>query len=139
MNWKEKGEKGERIAIGELAKFDINIAIPLSDNLPFDFIAIYNDKLYRVQVKSSERKGDYTEFDMRTNNWYSKTSKKYTKNEIDIMLLCDYEYIFILSHNEFDNRGHFTIRYSKEKQWGNNQHFFEDFVLSKKRIQETFK
>lgn len=39
-NNKQLGEIGERIAIGELAKYGIDVILPLSDNLPFDFVAL---------------------------------------------------------------------------------------------------
>ena len=44
VNKKNIGELGEQIAIGELGKYGINVAIPLSDNLPFDIIVYYKNK-----------------------------------------------------------------------------------------------
>ena len=37
-NKKQLGEIGERIAIGELSKYGLDILLPMSDNLPFDII-----------------------------------------------------------------------------------------------------
>ena len=37
-NNKQLGEMGERVAIGELAKYGIDVLLPMSDNLPFDFV-----------------------------------------------------------------------------------------------------
>lgn len=33
-NNKQLGEMGERVAIGELAKYGIDVLLPMSDNLP---------------------------------------------------------------------------------------------------------
>lgn len=138
MNHKALGEKGQRITIGILAKFDIDVAIPLTDNLPWDLILIYNGKLYKAQVKSSTcslNNGSVT-FGLRTNNWYTKTSKKYTELECDIMILCDYENIFLLSPKEFKNRNAFTIRKIASKNGQKTRiNSFEDYIISTKRIE----
>lgn len=47
-NKKQLGEIGERIAIGELSKYGLDILLPMSDNLPFDFVIYYNNKFYRT-------------------------------------------------------------------------------------------
>lgn len=52
-NKKQLGEIGERIAIGELSKYGLDILLPMSDNLPFDFVIYYNNKFYRTQVKTT--------------------------------------------------------------------------------------
>ena len=51
-NKKQLGEIGE--AIGELSKYGLDILLPMSDNLPFDFVIYYNNKFYRTQVKASK-------------------------------------------------------------------------------------
>lgn len=141
-NHKQNGEKGERIAIGELSKYDIDIALPMSDNHPYDFIAIVNDKFYRVQVKSSKWKTDnYIEFSLKKNNWYKKTSKKYTIKEVDVMILCDYDTVFILGTKDFDNKSSFSIVKNKTdvKCRKYEQHIYSDYVISRDRINEIFK
>ena len=55
-NKKQLGEIGERIAIGELSKYRLDILLPMSDNLPFDFVIYYNNKFYRTQVKTTASK-----------------------------------------------------------------------------------
>jgi hypothetical protein len=143
VNPKAKREKGQRIAIGVLAKYNIDVAIPLSDNLPFDLVLIINGRLFRAQVKSSERKNTQTEgsivFGLTTNNWYSKTSKKYSPDEIDVMLLCDYEHLYILTIPDFIGRSTFTIRTKASKNGQvKGMHMHDDFVISEKRIKEVF-
>lgn len=139
---KTKGEKGQLITIGELAKWDIQIALPLSDNLPFDIILIYNKKLYKAQIKTSSRKNNNVEgsisFKLTTNNWHKKETYKYSKDDIDVMILCDYENIYLLSKDDFIDRSSFDIR--KEISSNNQKkriNFHEDFIISKKRIYEV--
>jgi len=139
MNPKSQGEKGQRIAIGELAKWNIDVALPLTDNLPWDFIMIYKDRLLRVQVKSGEYKGTGVEgsiqFNLRSTNWHSKTCKKYTGGDCDLMLLCDYENLYILGPREFDSRRCFSIRRNPSRNGqtkGVNLH--SDYVFSTDRL-----
>lgn len=142
MNSKSKGEKGQRIAIGELAKWDIDVAVPLTDNLPWDFIVIYNNKLLKAQVKSSSCNATgctgSIEFDLVSNNWHSKTIKKYSESDCDLMILCDFDSIYLLSPEEFSGRKSFTIRKTAS---ANGQlkgvNFHDSYVISEKRIREV--
>lgn len=140
-NHKQNGEKGERIAIGELSKYDIDIALPMSDNHSYDFIVICNDKFYKVQVKSSEWKTDnYIEFTLKKNNWYKKTSKRYTKEDADVFVLCDYNNIYLLNSDEFSDKGTFSMVKIKTEVTCRKyeQHLAEDFIISKDRISKVF-
>ena len=49
-NNKQLGEMGERVAIGELAKYGIDVLLPMSDNLPFDFVVFHNNKFFVTPV-----------------------------------------------------------------------------------------
>ena len=142
-NSKSEGEKGQNIVIGELAKLGIDICIPLSDNLPFDMIVIYECQLLRTQVKSSS----YTssgcegsiEFSLVSNNWHKKTTKKYTTSEIDVVILCDYDKIYLLDVKDWEGRSSFTLRYesSKNKQ-SKNCHIAKDYIASPQRMKEVW-
>lgn len=142
MNPKARGEKGERIAIGELAKWDIDVAIPLTDNLPWDFVLIHKGKLFRTQVKSSTQtprdcKGSTT-FDLSSNNWYKRTTKVYDEDDCDVMLLCDYDNVYLLQIEEFRNRRAFTIRKDASRNGQKKgMNFHDDYVISEKRIAEV--
>ena len=58
MNYKTIGELGQNCAIGELSKYGLGIAPVLSDNYPFEFIIIADDKLFKAQVKTSTVSND---------------------------------------------------------------------------------
>lgn len=82
-NKKQLGEIGERIAIGELSKYGLDILLPMSDNLPFDFVLYYNKKFYKTQVKTTASKTVNNSLSLTSNNYNKGTIHKY--DEIDIM------------------------------------------------------
>jgi len=143
MNYKSIGEIGENCVIGDLSKYGLNIAIPLSDNLPYDFIVITNEKLFKVQVKTSteNKNKESISFSMRSNNWLKGTCKKYTVKDCDIIILYDLveHKSFVLLPKDFNNKGSFIIRYKIAKT--NNQYginWWEDYIISNKRVKEVF-
>lgn len=141
QNKKQFGEVGERIAIGELAKYNIDVILPLGDNLPFDLVVYYNNKFFKCQVKTSSRitKEGSTCFSITTNNWYSHKTHKYTKDEVDVWILCDGKDIFLMRFDENNTVGTITLRNTPPK---NNQstkiRFKKDYIISEKRIKEVF-
>jgi hypothetical protein len=139
MNPKSQGEKGQRVAIGELAKWEIDVAIPMTDNLPWDFILIYKNKLLRVQVKSGQAKCRGIEgsvsFNLESNNWHRKTCKKYTSGDCDLMILCDYENIYLLGREDFEGRRSFNIRKQPSRNGQTKGiNFHDDYVFSTDRL-----
>lgn len=139
-NNKNIGEIGERIAIGELAKYGIDVLLPMSDNLPYDFVIDYNNKFYKCQVKSSNHLTKYNGifFSLVTNNWYSRKEKIYTDTDVDIFICCDMSTIYLFKYDELIDKKGITIRYNEAK---NNQtkgiKFAADYVISNKRINEV--
>ena len=142
MNPKARGEKGQRIAIGELAKWDIDVAVPLTDNLPWDFIIIHHNNLFKAQVKSSKVTHQTAigsiSLDIRTNNWYKITHKRDTSDDCDIMILCDYQNVYILSLSDFTDRSNFSIRTQPSRNGQSKKmNMHDDFVISTKRIKQV--
>ncbi len=77
---KEKGDIGLTQVIADLTKNGINVALPISEHLPFDLIAISEDgKLSRVSVKYSGGE-DIVKINLRT---ISSNSKGYNVKQID--------------------------------------------------------
>lgn len=142
FNHKRIGEIGERIAIGELAKYGIDVLLPMSDNLPYDFVIYYNNKFYKCQVKTTNSKTNNNSlcFSIVSSNWYSKTIHKYSSNEVDIIICCDLKNIYLFSINEVNNKTKITIR---EEQSNNNQvkniNFAKDYIISEERIKQVLR
>ena len=141
-NHKNVGERGERIAIGELAKYDIDVLTPMSDNLPFDLVVYHNGKFFKCQVKTTNSTtiNNSLSFKLKTNNWYSKTEHKYTNDEVDVFILCDLNNIYLVKFDEVEGKSNFIIRNSvtKSKQY-EGINFASDYIISEKRIEEVFK
>jgi len=139
-NKKNIGELGEQIAIGELAKYGLQVIIPLSDNLPFDFVVFINNKFYKCQVKStSNLENGFSKFRLISGNGYLHKYHKYTEDEIDVFILCDLNTIYLFKSKEILDKTETRIRYSMPL---NNQTkniiYASDCVISLKRIQEIF-
>ena len=130
---RNKKQLGERIAIGELSKYGLDILLPMSDNLPFDFVIYYNNKFYRTQVKTVNNS---LNFSLTSNNYNKGTVHKYNEDEIDIMICCDLHNIYIC---DVANRNSITIR---EEPPANNQtkgiNFAKDCIISIERLNYTF-
>ena len=140
-NKKTIGERGERITIGELAKFDINVLQPMGDNLPFDLVVYHNNKFFKCQIKTSNTtsKNESIRFNLTSNNWYAKTTHKYSKDEVDVFILCDLNNIYLFKFEELEGKGIISLRNTMTKS---NQvsliHFASDYIISDKRIEEVF-
>lgn len=141
MNYKAIGDIGENAVIGKLARLGIGVAIPLSDNYPFDLIILL-DKPHRVQVKTSSQGSEGSVvFVFKSNNFYTGVTKKYSKDEVDLLIGYDLrrDEAYLFTHEDLGNRCNVTIRILPSK---NGQRFGckarEDFVLSPERVKQVF-
>ena len=113
----------------------------MSDNLPYDFVIYFNNKFYKCQVKSTSGKNssDVLVFDLTSNNWNKKEVHKYTTDEIDIIICCDLNKIYLFNFSEIKDKSKLYLR---DKPTKNNQiknvNFIEDCIISEKRITEIF-
>jgi len=143
MNYKALGDIGQNAVIGKLARLGIGVAIPLSDNYPFDLVAIVGTKTYRVQVKSSsvhESHGSVS-FRFRTNNFYTGEIKGYSPDEVDVIIGYDLrrDEAYLFTHKDIGVSQHFTVRFGTS---ANNQinkcNSHEKYSLSPTRIKTVF-
>lgn len=138
-NNKQLGEMGERVAIGELAKYGIDVLLPMSDNLPFDFVVFHNNKFFKCQVKTTDTKTENNSLCLVTNNWSNKETHKYTIDEVDVVICCDLDTIYLFPMSELIDRRTITLRTETPK---NGQvkgiNFTKDYVISEDRISKIF-
>lgn len=142
MNPKSMGEKAESCVIGELAKWCIDVALPMSDNHPFDMILLLGNKMFKAQVKSTSvvNRSGTVSFDLETTNWYLGESRSYDANDCDIVLCYNLRSnsLYLLAMDDFKGQKHFSVRTEKTK---NNQkakiHYHDDYVISVKRIKDA--
>lgn len=90
MNSVNIGDIGEAIAISKFTQNGFIVSKPLSNNARYDFVVEYNNKLYKIQVKTTSNiKDNVMIFATKTTN-YTKgnwASNNYTKQEIDAFFL----------------------------------------------------
>ena len=90
LNTVSIGDLGESCAIMRFTQAQAVVSKPLTNNARYDLIVEYNNKLYRVQVKTTAAiKDGKMEFATKTTN-YTKghwKSTSYTTDEIDVFFL----------------------------------------------------
>jgi hypothetical protein len=140
-NKKQLGEIGERIAIGELSKYGIDIILPMSDNLPFDFVVYHNNHFYKCQVKTTAQNtvNNSLAFSLTSNNWNKGKIYKYDSTIVDIMICCDLETIYIFPECDVEGRSYITIRKDKTNNGQIKKvHFSEECKISIERLKYVF-
>lgn len=140
-NNKQIGEIGERIAIGELSKFGLDILLPMSDNLPYDFVVFTNNNFYKCQVKSTKdkNKNGSFRFNLTSNNWNKGTVHQYSEDEVDVIICCDLNTIYLFPFSEVKEKSDIFIRDTETKnKQKRNVLFAEDYIISKERIEKVF-
>jgi hypothetical protein len=141
MNYKQIGDVGQNCVIGELSKYCLGVAFPLSDNYPFDFVVIANE-LFKVQVKSSSQHvNGSVVFDLSTNNFYTGETKTYDADEVDAILCYDLREhrTFILTHDDINGNRTVSLRYKQPKNKQKNRiRWATDYELSETRVKDVF-
>lgn len=113
MNSNQKGAIAEAKIRLDLLERGIFTATPdFNYTLPFDLIAIYNNKLYKVQVKYVSVKNDRINVPLRSNSYDSRivgegkiTHKRYEFNEVDFfgVYVPDDDQCLYISHETAKN------------------------------------
>lgn len=139
-NYKQIGEIGERISIGELAKYGIDILLPMSDNLPFDYVAYHNNKLYKCQIKSTSGVNEYgsLEFSLTSNNWNKGTKTQYTSTDCDVIILCDLNTIYLFKQSELEGKQSICLKFPNSGRITKSTNLTIDYIISQDRINKVF-
>ena len=87
MNTVDIGDLGEIVAIMKFTKAGCVVSKPLSNNARYDLVVDYNNKLYKIQVKTTTKIQENMSmtFATKTTNYTkgSWASNQYTKDDID--------------------------------------------------------
>lgn len=84
------GDIGESVAITSFVKKGCAVSKPLTNNARYDLIVDINNKLYKVQVKTTQNINDNKmKFATRTTNYKegSWQTNEYTLDEVDLFFL----------------------------------------------------
>lgn len=115
MNSKRVGNVGEAYALAKLVELGIPVYQQFGDDEPADYLIIINNKVLKVQVKSSDTyDGDKVVFDLTSSTIHRKNGNKhkYTIDEVDLFICFDIttKEIFIVKNT--GNMSGITIRYT---------------------------
>lgn len=94
MSTKEIGNIGEAITLAEFTRFHIPVYIPFGDNEKADLIAEFNEKLQKIQVKTSQKfDGKKMFFNLSSSSCHRRLGgkKAYTSDEVDYFALYNIE------------------------------------------------
>lgn len=121
MNSKRVGNIGEAYALAKLVELGIPVYQQFGDNEPADYLIVVNNKILKVQVKSSDTyDGNKVVFDLTSSTIHRKNGNKhkYTIDEVDLFICFDIttKEIFIVKNT--GNMSGITIRYTEPR---NNQ------------------
>lgn len=129
---KTKGDEGVGFVIADLFSRGIQVAIPISEHLPFDLIAVLEDgSLKRVSVKYRKAVNGVVKVMFRST--YSDKNgmhiKKLDKCQVDIFAIyCpDTGKVYYVDHNLFREAVNLRITAPRNRAKV-NIHFAEDFM-----------
>jgi len=115
----EQGDIGEARAIYEYTKLGYNVSIPLSNGLKYDLIVDINNKLFKVQCKTTKyiAKKSYV-VTLKTSGGnkssYSIRNRKYEDYDILFVLTAD-NICYSIPSLDFDAKTTLTLNSTKDK------------------------
>lgn len=119
----------------------MDILLPMSDNLPFDFLVFVNNKFYKCQVKTTESmtENDSYQFSLTSNNWNKHTEYVYNPEDYDVLICCNLKEIFIFKFSDVEGKKNIRIRTTPTKN-GQTKGitFAQDCIISEERLKYVF-
>lgn len=118
---KEKGNTGLGIAIAYYASNSYAVSIPLNDTQDYDLIVDKNNKLFKVQVKSTSCKTKYGNYQVSLKSCggtKGKTYKTLIDTDVDeVFIVTDNLDIYIIPIDRIENRTTINLcnKYEKYK------------------------
>ena len=135
---KQIGNIGVAAAIYAFSKYGINVLMPFDDNSSYDLVIYYDDKYYKIQVKTTlkNNNSEYMTFCTNITNPHQKTNRIYLKNEVDFFFLHCVEngWNGLISYNDYHNRKEITIRNNIPKNNNFNNIILAEDVCFDKQI-----
>ncbi len=118
--------EAEDMVASELSRFGVGVLLPLSGDLQFDLMLHWGGRMLRARIRTARRKESSTRFSLPVSV------------NCDVMVLCDYESVYLLNPKEFKGRRGFTIRHIPTKSGRSKGcNFHDDFVVSAERVENV--
>jgi hypothetical protein len=77
------GERAQGAIVAEVMKYGYTILIPFGEGRRYDMVIEKDAEFFRLQCKAGRYENGVVKFNSCSVNWWNKTKKKYTKEEID--------------------------------------------------------
>ena len=89
MNTSEIGNIGQSAVVNKFIQLGVEVYLPFGEGYTTDLIAKWDNKLHKIQIKTTENVLDNSYIDWRTTHQegYHGSRKKYTNDEIDYFAL----------------------------------------------------
>lgn len=142
MTNRQVGDIGEACVIAKFVQLEIPVFLPFNDPGDIDIIAYFNNKLNRIQIKTSslKQKGSYeVKISSTRNNIRQSKIHKYTKNDIDYFALYNLtrQKVLLIPVEEVGNRTtlkiHIDLSEKLRNQYSKNGRVWEekDWLIEK--------
>lgn len=85
------GERAQGIILAEVMKYGYTVLIPFGEGRRYDMVIEKDAQFFRLQCKSGRYINGVIRFNACSSNWFNKTRKRYTREEIDYFAVyCEY-------------------------------------------------
>jgi len=77
------GERAQGVILAEVMKYGYTILLPFGEGRRYDMVIEKDRQFFRLQCKAGRYENGVVKFNTCSVNWWNKTKKKYTREEID--------------------------------------------------------
>jgi hypothetical protein len=79
----EIGERAQGVILAEVMKYGYTVLIPFGEARRYDMAIERAGQFFRLQCKAGRYVNEVIKFNACSSNWFNKTRKRYTHEEID--------------------------------------------------------
>jgi hypothetical protein len=79
----EIGERAQGVILAEVMKYGYTVLIPFGEARRYDMAIERGGQFFRLQCKAGRYANGVIKFNACSSNWFNKTRKRYTREEID--------------------------------------------------------
>ena len=79
----EVGEGAQGAILAEVMKYGYTVLIPFGEGRRYDMVIEKDAQFFRLQCKAGRYENGVIRFNACSSNWFNKTRKRYTREEID--------------------------------------------------------
>jgi hypothetical protein len=85
------GERAQGVILAEMMKYGYTVLIPFGEGRRYDMVIEKDAQFFRLQCKAGRYINGVIKFNACSSNWFNKTRKRYTREDIDYFAVyCEY-------------------------------------------------